>query len=48
LIKVKKDEYEDKEVVRYHILKIQKPNWKKESKGILKKIENYLSKLNNH
>ena len=48
LLKVKKDVYEEKEMMRYQLMKLQKPDWKEESKAILKKIENYIIKGSAH
>ena len=45
LIKVKKELYEDKEILRYQTIRLQKPNWKEENKEVLKKIEGYISKI---
>jgi len=44
LIRVKKDQYEDKYIPRYQLIRTQKPNWREENKGILKKIEEYSKK----
>ncbi len=44
LVRVKKEVYEEKEIVKYQMVRMQKPNWKEENKGMLKKIETYLAK----
>lgn len=44
LIKVKKELYDEKEILRYQLVRVQKPNWKEESKGMIKRIGSYLRK----
>ncbi len=44
IVKVKKDAYEEKEMVKYQFIRMQKTNFKDENKGMLKKIESYITK----
>lgn len=41
LIKIKKENYEDKEQIRYNLLKILKPSIKEENALLLKKFSMY-------
>ena len=45
LVKMKKEMFEEKEMVKYQLIRLQKPNWKEENKGMMKKIESYLAKV---